>query len=75
MGSEPVRLDNLISRLEMFIRQLNRKQMAELLGIPASRFSDLLNGKKGVRMALARKLYKLLAIPTDFSLEPAQIEG
>ena len=72
-GYSPVRPDTLIGRLEieMFNRQLNRKQMAELLGIPASRFSDLLNGKTGVNMALAKKLYKLLAIPADFILEAA----
>lgn len=72
-GSGPVRPDTLIGRLEieMFNRQLNRKQMAELLSIPASRFSDLLNGKTGVNIALAKKLYKLLAIPADFILEAA----
>ncbi|WP_375415945.1 hypothetical protein [uncultured Hymenobacter sp.] len=52
-GHGPVRPNTLIGRLEieMFNRQLNRKQMAELLGIPASRFSDLLNGKTGVSMS------------------------
>ena len=72
-GSGPIRPGTLIGRLEieMFNRQLNRKQMAELLGIPASRFSDLLNGKTGVNMTLAKKLYKLLAIPADFILEAA----
>lgn len=72
MGSEPVRFDNLIGRLRiaMFNRQLDRKQMAELPGIPASWFSDLLNGKKGVKMALTKKLHKLLTVPVDFILEP-----
>jgi antitoxin component HigA of HigAB toxin-antitoxin module len=72
-GHSPVRPDTLVGRLEieMFNRQLNRKQMADLLGIPASRFSDLLNGKTSVNMTLAKKLYKLLAIPADFILEAA----
>lgn len=58
-GHGPVRPNTLIGRLEieMFNRQLNRKQTVELLGIPASRFSDLLNGKTGVSMSLAKKLY------------------
>ena len=72
-GHGPVRPDTLTGRLEieMFNRQLNRKQMAALLGVPASRFSDLLNGKSGVNMALAKKLYKVLRIPADFILEMA----
>ena len=72
-GHGPVRPNTLIGRLEieMFNRQLNRKQMAELLGIPASRFSDLLNGKTSVSMSLAKKLYMRLHIPADFILEAA----
>ena len=72
-GHGPVRPDTLIGRLEieMFNRQLNRKQMAALLGVPASRFSDLLNGKTSVTMSLAKKLYKTLNIPADFILEAA----
>ncbi len=72
-GHGPVRPDTLIGRLEieMFNRQFNRKQMAELLGIPASRFSNLLNGKTGVSMSLAKKLYKRLNIPAEFILEAA----
>lgn len=72
-GHGPVRPNTLIGRLEieMFNRQLNRKQMAELLSIPASRFSDLLNGKTGVSMSLAKKLYNRLSIPADFILEAA----
>lgn len=72
-GHGPVRPDTLIGRLEieMFNRQLNRKQMAGLLGIPASRFSDLLNGKTSVTMSLAKKLHKTLNIPADFILEAA----
>ena len=45
--------------------------MAELLGIPASRVSDLPNGKTSVTMSLAKKLYKTLNIPADFILEVA----
>lgn len=72
-GHGSVRPNTLISHLEieMFNRQLNRKQMAELLGIPASRFNDLLNGKTGVSMSLAKKLYKRLNIPADFILKAA----
>ena len=72
-GHGPMRPDTLIGRLEieMVNRQLNRKQMAELLGIPASRFSDLLNGKTAVSLAVAKRLYKKLGIPAEFILETA----
>ena len=65
----PVRSNTLIGRLE--IELFNRQQMVELLGIPASRFSDLLNGKTNVTMSLAKKLHKTLNIPADFILEVA----
>ena len=45
--------------------------MAGLLGIPASRFRDLLNDKTGVSMSRAKKLYKRLSISADFILEAA----
>ena len=72
-GHGPMRPDTLIGRLEIEMgnRQLNRKQMAELLGIPASRFSDLLNGKTAVSMTVAKRLYKKLGIPAEFILEAA----
>lgn len=72
-GHGPARPDTLVGRLEieMSNRQLNRKQMAELLGVPASRFSDLLNGKTTVSMAVAKRLYKTLGIPAGFILEAA----
>ena len=65
----PVRPDTLIGRLE--IEMFNRQQMVELLGISASRLSDLLNGKTSVTMSLAKKLHKTLNIPADFILEAA----
>ncbi len=72
-GQKPVRPDILIGRLEieMFNRQLNRQQMAQLLDIPASRFSDLLNGKTNLNTKLAKKLYQTLHIPAEFILEAA----
>ena len=65
----PVRPDTLIGRLEF--EMFNRQQMVKLLGIPASRFSDLLNGKTSVTMSLAKKLHKTLNISADFILEVA----
>ena len=72
-GHGPARPDTFVGRLEieMSNRQLNRKQMAELLGVPASRFSDLLNGKTTVSIAVAKRLYKTLGILAEFILEAA----
>jgi len=72
-GHGPVRPDTLVGRLEieMLNRQLNREQMAGLLEIPVSQFSDLLSGRREVDMELAKKLYRTLHIPAHFILETA----
>ncbi len=72
-GHEPLDPDSLLYRIEreMHLRHLNKKQLAELLGITATRLSEVLHGKRGVNIDLAKRLYKLLGIPADYILEHA----
>ena|SRR5659263_412814 len=51
--------------------ELNLKQRdaASLLGISEARMSDLLKGKRGINIRLARKLRDGLGIPADFILD------
>ncbi len=69
-GHEPLDPDSLIYRIEreMYLRQLNKKQLADLLGITATRLSEVLHGKREVNMDLAKRLYLQLGIPADFIL-------
>ena len=72
-GHEPLDPDSLIYRIEreMYLRRLNKKQLAELLGITAPRLSEVLHGKREVNMDLAKRLYKHLSIPAEYILEHA----
>ena len=56
--------------LEMYRRKLNKKNLAALLEIPASRLSDVLQGRR-INLDLAKRLYTRLGIPADFILEAA----
>jgi HTH-type transcriptional regulator/antitoxin HigA len=55
---------------EMYRRKLNKKNLAALLDIPASRLSDVLQGRR-INLDLAQRLYRRLGIPADFILEAA----
>ena len=72
-GHRPVHPDSLIARIEreMYERRLNKGQLAVLLGVPASRLSEVLNGKRGVNLDFAKRLHAKLGIPGDFILEAA----
>jgi len=72
-GHRPLHPDSLIARIEreMFERRLNKGQLAALLEIPASRLSEVLNGKRGVNLDFAKRLHSKLGIPGDFILEAA----
>jgi HTH-type transcriptional regulator/antitoxin HigA len=72
-GHRPVHPDSLIARIEreMYERRLNKGQLAALLGVPASRLSEVLNGKRGVNLDFAKRLHSKLGIPGDFILEAA----
>lgn len=54
--------------LEMYRRRLNKKKLAELLEISASRLSDVFQGRR-INLDLAKRLHQKLGIPGDFILE------
>jgi HTH-type transcriptional regulator/antitoxin HigA len=56
--------------LEMYRRRLNKKKLAELLEISASRLSDVFQGRR-INLDLAKRLHQKLGIPGDFILETA----
>ena len=72
-GHAPVPPDSLIARIEqeMFKRRVIKGQLAQLLGIPASRLSEILHGKRGVNLDFAKRVHQHLGIPGDFILESA----
>ena len=48
--------------LRMFQRKLKQKDIAQILGTTPSRISEVLNGKRGLTIELAKGLYKKLNI-------------
>ena len=56
--------------LEMYRRRLNKKMLADLLEISASRMSDVFRGRR-INLDLAKRLHQKLGIPGDFILEAA----
>jgi HTH-type transcriptional regulator/antitoxin HigA len=56
---------------KMFERRLKQKDLAALLDEPDSRISEMMSGKRGINLKMAKKLFKLLDIPADFILEHA----
>lgn len=64
---------NLIEMLElkMYERKLKQKDLADLLGVSATRLSEVMQGKRKVNMDLAKRLYTVLKIDAGFILEQA----
>lgn len=57
--------------LKMYERKLKQKDLAALLGITATRLSEVMQGKRKVNMDLAKRLYNVLKIDPAFILEQA----
>jgi HTH-type transcriptional regulator/antitoxin HigA len=57
--------------LKMYERKLRQKELAELLGISATRLSEVMQGKRKVNMDLAKRLHSVLNIDAAFILEKA----
>lgn len=55
--------------LKMYERKLKQKDLALLLGISATRLSEVMQGKRKVNMDLAKRLYQKLEISPAFILE------
>ena len=67
---QPQTLTEMI-QLKMYERKLKQKDLAALLGISATRLSEVLQGKRKVNMDLAKRLYTALNIDPGFILERA----
>lgn len=59
---------NEMIELRMYQRKLKRKDVAEILGTTPSRISEILNGKRGITIELAKGLYKKLNISPELIL-------
>ena len=57
--------------LKMYERKMKQKDLAAMLGITATRLSEVMKGKRKVNMDLAKRLYKVLHIDAAFILEQA----
>ena len=57
--------------LKMYEQKLKQKDLAALLGISATRLSEVMQGKRKVNMDLAKRLYFVLKIDAGFILEQA----
>lgn len=55
----------------MFEKKINKSQLARQLEIPNSTLSEIINGKKKINLAIARKLHQKLKIDGNFLLEVA----
>ncbi len=70
----PVRQPKTLTEMlewKMYERKLKQKDLAELLGISATRLSEVMQGKRKVNMDLAKRLYEKLEISAAFILEQA----
>ncbi len=54
--------------LRMYQRKLKQKDLAEILGIPPSRVSEILNGKRKLTLEIAKGLYNKLHIDAELLL-------
>lgn len=50
-------------------QKIKQKEAAKMLGISESRISELLNGKRGLNLNLAKRLRDCFGIPADFILD------
>ncbi|MGU9962103.1 MAG: helix-turn-helix domain-containing protein [Candidatus Puniceispirillales bacterium WSBS_2018_MAG_OTU23] len=66
----PVKSPTPVEAIEFRIDQLaiTRSQASEILGVPRSRVSEVLNGKRPPSLNMMRSLHKLLNIPADVLL-------
>ena len=55
-----------ILQMELAARNIKKRDFANLLGMKAGHFSELLHGKRHVSAATALKLQKLLDIPAEY---------
>ncbi len=67
---QPQTLPEMIE-LKMYQLKFKQKDLAPLLGIPPSRLSEVLNGKRKINLDLAKRLHAKLGIDAGFILRNA----
>jgi len=55
--------------LKMYEMKLKRKDLAAMLGVEASRVSEIMNGKRKISVEVAKGLHEKLGIDGNFILE------
>lgn len=68
----PGKVSSLITneiKKQMEDKKIKQKEAAKMLGISESRVSELLNGKRGLNLNLAKRLRDCFGIPADFILD------
>lgn len=66
----PFEVESLVEMIElrMYQRKLKQKDIAEILGTTPSRISEILSGKRGITIELAKGLYQKLNISPELLL-------
>lgn len=66
----PFEVNSLTEMIElrMYQRKLKQKDLAHILGTTPSRISEILKGKKGLTLELARRMYQKLNIDANLIL-------
>lgn len=68
----PGKVSTLITdeiKRQMESKQIKQREAARMLGISESRVSELLNGKRGLNLNIAKRLRDCFGIPADFILD------
>ncbi|HNP19366.1 MAG TPA: helix-turn-helix domain-containing protein [Fulvivirga sp.] len=58
-----------VIKLKMYEMGLRQSDLAEKLGVPKTRISEYLNGKRDITLDVARKLHNQLSIDGDIILQ------
>lgn len=72
LGLETLRVKNpLVKRIEDYgyAHNMKQKEIASALGVNASVFSQIMNGKRRITMPIAKKLHSVLGIDANTILE------
>ena len=66
--AQPTPLDAIRFRMDQM--GLSQAQLAVLTGLPKSRISEVLNGRRGLSLDMIRIFHEKLSIPSDILISP-----
>lgn len=66
--AQPTLLDAIRFRMDQM--GLSQAQLAVLTGLPKSRISEILNGRRGLSLEMIRIFHEKLSIPSDILISP-----